>query len=183
VTQEQRPASISVTLTLQASVVSASVSIPLPTSVPLSFTITGKDRDGIARTEAIAGPNTSVVETTTYWSQITVIAASATVGSNVFVGPVDEIITKAIGLNRRSNYAGTMQISALAGTCQFDIQESLTLLMADTDPADMQWNVSQSNKSADFIAATDVHASAIRLAFDSYTSTAELQFTVSQGDW
>lgn len=143
----------------------------------ITFTVTGTDQDGKAATEAITGVTTTAVESTTYWRTITQIAADGEVTSNVFVGPVDEIITKTVPLNRRAHEAGMVQVSGLSGTCQFDIDETYIDLQ---NGATVTWVAAQANKSADLTAALDLHASGVRLKFDSYSSGAELQFSVRQ---
>ena len=145
----------------------------------VTFTVTGKDQDGIATTEDITGVTTTAVESTTYWSQITQIAADGAVGSNVFVGPVDEIISRTLPLNWRGTEAATVVVTGLSGTCQFDIDETWDD-MADNDGFNFITNLS--NQSADLKGLLTLHATACRLVFDSYTNNAELQFQVLQGN-
>lgn len=144
----------------------------------VTFTVTGKDQDGIDITEDITGVTTTAVESVNYFSQITQIAADGAVGSNVFVGPVDEIVTKTYVLNWRAAEACTVAVSALAGTCQFDIQESFD--DPENGVRNMNWIDAQADKAADLAALLTLHARAVRLRFDSYSSGAELQFAVIQ---
>ena len=145
----------------------------------VNFTVTGKDQDGNATTEVITGVTTTEVQSTTYWSQITQIAADAAVGSAVNVGPVDEIITRTLPLNWRATEAATVAISGLSGTCQYDVDETFDD-MANNDGFNFQTNLS--NQSADVSGLLTLHATACRLKFDSYSSGAELQFHVLQGN-
>lgn len=145
----------------------------------VNFTVTGKDQDGNDTTEVITGVTTTEVQSNTYWSQITQIAADAAVGSNVNVGPVDEIITRTLPLNWRATEAATIAVAGLAGTCQFDIDETFDD-MANNDGFNFITN--QSNQSADLKGVLTIHATACRLKFDSYTAGAELQFHVLQGN-
>lgn len=142
----------------------------------VAFTVTGLDQDGDAATEAITGPNNSTVQSTTFWSQITAIAADGAVGTDVTVGTVDEIVSRTFPLDWRSHEAATVAVSGLSGTCQFDIEETFDGL--GDGAASLAWLVNQSDKSADFSALLTLHARAVRLRFDSYSSGAELQFHV-----
>lgn len=147
------------------------------------FTVTGTDHDGIARTETITGVTTTAVNSVTFWRTITQIAADSAVGSNVFVGAINQIITPTLILNWRSNYAATFVVGGLAGTCQYDIEETNSEWAANTDPDDLVWAVSQSNKTADLTGSLLNYSTAVRLRFDSYSSGAELQFSVRQNDF
>ena len=147
------------------------------------FTVYGTDQDGVTRTETITGVTTTAVNSVTFWQTITRIAASAAVGSNVFVGPVNQVITPSLVLNWRNDYPATFVVSGLTGTCQYDIEETNSELNAATDPAALSWAVSQSNKSADLVGSLLNYSTAARLRFDSYSSGAELQFSARQNDW
>lgn len=148
----------------------------------VNFTVTGKNEDGIATTEVITGVTTTAVESTTYWSQITQIAADAAVGSNVFVGPVDEIITRTLPLNWRATEAATVAVTQLAGTCQYDVDETFDDVQATVPAITTTWETSLSNQTANASGLLTLHATGVRLKFDSYTDTAELQFAVIQGN-
>jgi hypothetical protein len=144
----------------------------------VNFTVTGKDQDGNDITEVITGVTTTEVQSTNYFSQITQIAADAAVGSNVNVGPVDEIITRTMPLNWRAGEAATVAVSGLAGTCQFDIDETFDPMSQNTG---FTWLTNLSNQSADVSGLLTLHATACRLKFDSYSAGAELQLAVLQG--
>jgi len=147
------------------------------------FTVYGTDQDGITRTETITGVTTTEVLSTTFWQTITRIAASATVGSNVNVGTVSQIVSPTMVLNWRNNYAATFVVGGLAGTCQYDIEETNMPITGTTDPATLVWGVTQSNKSADLTGSCLNYSTAARLRWDSYSSGAELQFSVRQNDY
>lgn len=141
------------------------------------FTVYGKNQDGVDITETITGVTTTAVESTNYWSQITRIAADAEVTSNVFVGPVDEVITKSYPLNWRCEDGATAAVTGVTGTVNYSIEESFSDPVA---PTAMVWFASQASKTADLSAVLTIHARAARLKINSYTDTAELQFTVLQ---
>lgn len=147
------------------------------------FTVTGTDQDGIARTEAITGVTTTEVVSTTFWQTISQIAASAAVGSNVNVGTTNQIISPTFPTNWRNNYPVSMTVTGLTGTCQYDIEETMSPWAANTDPTTLLWAVSQSNKSADLAVSALNYSTGIRLRFDSYTNGAELQFSLRQNDY
>jgi hypothetical protein len=144
----------------------------------VNFTVYGKNQDGVDTTEVITNVTTTAVESATYWSQITRIAADAEVTSNVFVGPVDEVITKTYPLNWRCEDGAAAAVTGVTGTINYDIDESFSDPQAGTTA--MVWFTSQDNKSADLAAVLSVHARAVRLKVNSYTDTAELQFAVVQ---
>ena len=147
------------------------------------FTVYGTDQDGIERTETITGVTTTAVNSTTFWQTITRIAASGAVGSNVFVGPVNQIVSKTLPLNWRNNWPATFVAGGVVGTLQYDIEETNSDLGAATDPATLVWGVSQSNKTADLTGSLLNYSTACRVRLDSYSSGAEMQFAVRQNDY
>jgi hypothetical protein len=52
----------------------------------VNFTVTGKDIRGAAKAETLAGPNSNTVYTTGYFYEVTSVAVSATIASDVSVG-------------------------------------------------------------------------------------------------
>jgi predicted DNA-binding ribbon-helix-helix protein len=146
------------------------------------FTVYGTDQDGLERTEEITGVTTSAVNSVTFWQTITRIAASAAVGSNVFVGPIDQIVSETLPLNWRNNYSATFVVD-VTGTLQYDIEESNSEMAAYTDPADLVWGVIQSNQTADLTGSCLNYTTAARVRWDSYSSGAEMQFSLRQNDY
>ncbi len=144
------------------------------------FTITGLDENGFVQTETVTGVTTTAVSTTKYWSQVTVIAAGAAVASNVFIGTVTgELVSPTTPVNRYSFHPAVGSISGLAGTCQFDLQETFDDLRTEAGNTGATWNNVLSNQSADVAGAATANATGIRLKFDSYSDGAELQFAVA----
>jgi len=146
------------------------------------FTVYGTDQDGIARTETITGVTTSAVNSVTFWQTITRIAADAAVGSNVFVGAIDQIVSETLPLNWRNNYSATFVVD-ITGTLQYDIEESNSEMAAYTDPVDLVWGVTQSNRTADLTGSCLNYTTAARVRWDSYSSGAEMQFSLRQNDY
>jgi len=143
------------------------------------FTITGKDQDGVSITETVTGVTTTAVSTTKYYSQVTVIAAGAQVSSNVFIGTVTgELATRSVPINRFAQTGCGVAVSAKAGTCQFDIQETFDdLESGGTENA--AWINVLGNQTADVASVATLNATGVRLIFDSYSDGAELQFHIS----
>lgn len=147
------------------------------------FTVYGTDQDGVSRTETITGVTTTAVNSTTFWQTITRIAADSAVGSNVFVGPINQIVTPTLALNWRNDFQTSVIVGGLSGTIQYDIEESLSELQGSTDPSSLVWSVSQANKTADLTGSLLNYSTAARLRVDSYSSGAELQFSARQNDY
>lgn len=147
------------------------------------FTVYGTDQDGISRTEAITGVTTTEVVSTTFWQTITRIAASAAVASNVNVGTTSQIVTQTLALNWRNDFQASVIVGGVTGTVQYDIEETVSELLGSTDPSTLVWSVSQANKTADLTGSLLNYSTACRLRVDSYSSGAELQFSVRQNDY
>lgn len=147
------------------------------------FTITGKDNDGRDTTENITGVTTTAVESTKYWKSITQIAVDRAVASNVFVGPVDEVVTPTVPLNWRSSERATYLATGLSGTINFDIDETFEDVQnIDILNSSLNWNgLDEGNTAATGPVAASLHARATRLMVNSYSSGAELQFQIIQG--
>lgn len=145
----------------------------------VTFTITGKDQDGQSITEDVTGVTTTAVSTVNYYSQVTQIAADGAVGSNVFVGTVTgELCTPTFPVNRLSDDGASVFVSGLSGTCDYDIQVTFEKLSTNYG-SDVTWLDAHAGKSADFTGAAPVGATGVRLAFNSYTNGAELQFVTA----
>ena len=74
-------------------------------------------------------------------------------------------------------------VGGLTGTCQYDIEETNMPITGATDPSTLVWGVTQANKTADLTGSCLNYSTAARLRFDSYSSGAELQFSVRQNDY
>jgi hypothetical protein len=148
------------------------------------FTITGKDQDGNSITEDVTGVNTTAVSTVNYYSQVTEIATSiAAVDSNAFVGTVTgELATPTYVLNKFSNTGAGVSVAGLAGTCVFDIQETFSDIANNASTAAV-WAVAVSDGAADTSTNLTIGATGCRLVLDSYTDTAELQFTIASNPY
>jgi len=151
-----------------------------------TYTITGTDSDGVAETEDILGPGASAsVTTTKYFLTVSSVAiASAVAGSTVDVGTVDEVVSKVIPLNYRNTEAALYSVD-VTGTIDYTVQETLDEIHDLANPsADASWfNVTAlAAKTADFMEPGRVNATCARLVVNSYTDTAEIQFTTMQNE-
>lgn len=148
------------------------------------LTLTGTDADGIAQTEAITLPNATTVESTKYWLTVTSGVTQADTVGTFDIGWVDEVMTQTLPLNYRNPEAATYSVN-VTGTVNYTVSETLDEIHNLTNPAtDASWIpiTALSAKTADLMAQGTVHASAERLVINSYTSTAEIQFTVMQNE-
>lgn len=151
-----------------------------------TYTITGTDSDGISQTEAIAGPGASAAVTTSkYFLTVSSIAiASPVVGSTVDIGTVDEAVSKTVPLNYRNYEAGTYSVD-VTGTIDYTVNETLDEIHNLTNPSvDASWFAlsALSAKTADLMSVGTVHSTACQLVVNSYTNSAEIQFTVMQNE-
>ncbi len=89
----------------------------------VTFTVVGKDTEGRALTEAIAGPNNNTVETTAYFNKVTSVSVSATIGTNAIVGTVDEIATGMVPVNHYTK--STSVLVNISGTINYTVQSLL----------------------------------------------------------
>jgi len=150
----------------------------------VTFTITGKDQYGYAITEDVTGVNNSTVETTKYFSQVTEVAADAAVGSDVEVGTVDEVITKALTLDSASNSNSSLAV-VVTGTINYTVNETFDYFNRGTSTTQIQsanwYPVSAlSSKTASVTSTGSIGATATELVVNSYSSGAEIQFSIAQ---
>ncbi len=144
----------------------------------VTFTITGKDQDGVSITEDVTGVTTTAVSSAKYYSQVTVIAADATVASNVFIGTiVGGMVSRTIPVNSHSQVTPVLAVSGLSGTCVYDLQQTFEDVFRN-GPGGASWFNVLDNQTADVSVDATVGTSAVRLKFDSYSDGAELQFHV-----
>lgn len=148
------------------------------------LTLVGTDADGIAQTENITLPNATTVESTKYWLTVTSGTTQADTVGTFDVGWVDEVMTQTMPLNYRHTEAATFAVN-VTGTIDYTVQESLNNIHLVANPStDVSWFdiPALADKTADLLAQGTVHASAGRLVVNSYTSGAEIQFTVMQNE-
>lgn len=148
------------------------------------LTLTGTDADGIAQTEAIALPNATTIETTKYWLTVPSGATQTDTINTFDIGWVDEVMTQTLPINYRHTEPATYSVD-VTGTINYTVQETLDEIHNLANPAtDASWfNISAlASKTADLLDVGTTHASASRIVVNSYTDTAEIQFTTMQNE-
>ena len=146
--------------------------------------LTGTDADGIAQTESITLPNATTIESTKYWLTVTSGATQADTVGTFDIGWVDEIMTQTLPLNYR-NYEGATFAVNVTGTIDYTVQETLDQIHNLDNPSeDASWfNITAlAAKTASLLSQGTVHTTAARLVVNSYTDTAEIQFTYMQNE-
>lgn len=150
-----------------------------------AFTIVGTNANGQSISETIAtGPNASTVVSTKLYKTITSVTPSATVAQNVEVGTVATTLSaesQVIPLTSRCGVAPTIQVD-VTGTINFSIQETF-MDPQQTSTNSIVWSTPTafSAKTADLVAQLTVHASAMKVVINSYSSGAELQAYIATG--
>ena len=149
-----------------------------------TYTVTGTNSNGNALVEAITGPGSgATIITTGYFLTVTSIAiASPVAGSTVNIGTEatsGTFITPVYPLNWRCNTPATIAITGTVGTYVVDIQETFDDIYTD-GVASATWFDKHADENADMSGVLTLHATAVRLQADSYTSGAELQFHINQ---
>lgn len=148
------------------------------------LTLVGTDPDGIAQTEDITLPNATTIESTKYWLTVPSGTTQADTVGTFDIGWVDEVMTQTIPLNYRHTEAATYSAN-VTGTIDYTVQQTLDEIHVLGNPSvDASWfNITAlAAKTADLIDVGTVHASAGRLVVNSYTTAAEIQFTVMQNE-
>ncbi len=148
------------------------------------LTLIGTDADGIVQTEAITLPNATTVESTKYWLTVTSGTTQAATVGTFDIGWVDEVMTQTIPLNYRHTEAATFAAD-ITGTINYTVEETLDEIHTKTNPSvDSSWfSLSAlASKTVDLLGVGTVHATAGRLVVNSYSSGAEIQFTVMQNE-
>lgn len=145
----------------------------------VNFTIVGTDANGRSISEVKSGPNANTVQSVNYYSTITSITTSATMGGvNITVGTSDDLATKMYPLNFYDEIAAQIAVNLVSGTATFSVQETYSAL---TSAATEVWVIptALSAKTATTVAPLDVHANACRLITTTF-SAPTLEFCIYQ---
>lgn len=151
-----------------------------------SFTIVGTNANGEAISEVIAtGPSNSTVVSTKLYKTIVSVTPGATIASDVEVGTVATTLSaesKIIPLNYYANTATTISVD-VTGTINFTVYEAFSPV-ARVAPSAVVWNsvTALASKTADTTSLITLHATAVKIVINSYSSGAELQMYVNEGD-
>ena len=142
--------------------------------------LTGTDPEGRVQTETVNLPGSSAtIESVGYFLTLTSVVPSATIGSDTMdIGWVDEVATSTYPLNYRTEVAPTVSVD-VTGTIDFTVQETFDDVLGG-DTAVWAAITALSGKTADTTAQSSLHATAVRLIINSYSSGAELQMNIIQ---
>jgi len=152
------------------------------------FTITGQDEYGVDITEVVTGVDTSGVETTNYYSQVTVIAVTVAEAAAVFVGTINgAMVGPSIVLNRYSQSGAAVSIAGMSGTMSWSIEQTFDPVAQTGISTSVVWappgDTALTTTTANASGALERSATGVRLVINSYTDTAELQFSVASNPY
>ena len=156
----------------------------------VNFTITGKDAQGIAVTEVLAGPSNNTVTSVKAYATITSIAASGAVGTNTSAGISGVATSRYIPIeNRAGSWNVGIAVDLGGGTSTFDVDVTYDDIYAQYDsvpwqqsPASLTWftPTAFSAKSANTDGALSQPCTAVRFRTESYTGTPTIKCHIIQ---
>lgn len=151
-----------------------------------SFIIVGTNAAGEAQSETIAvGPSSSTVVSTKLYKTITSVTPGATIASDVEVGTVATTLsaeTSVIPLEYSCSTTPTYFVN-VTGTINYTISETFMDVYDNTFANQVFIALSaHTAKTADTVAVGTLHACGLKVIINSYSSGAELQVYVNQGD-
>ena len=153
----------------------------------ITFTVAGKDADGVTISDTFAGGNTTTASSTYYFKSVTGVSASAATASTVTVGPLSTngAVSKSLRLNSKAENFKVGLFADVTGTLTYSVE------YAYEQPED-SYSVSYSS-SADWRVVDGLSAqttdqqsnlaypvNAVRLKITSYTS-GSVKLTATQG--
>lgn len=149
-----------------------------------TFTITGTDADGVAQSEAIAGPNgVATVSSTKYFKTVTSVTVSATTGADTFdIGWTAVAVSATFPLNWRERDFQVSLGLIITGTINVTVQHTLDALHAEY-VASPSWfpHSSLVSKTASADGNYAFPVTATRLLINSVTAGATVGFRIVQG--
>jgi len=147
-----------------------------------TLTITGFDADGRAQTENLAAPNTSAtVVSAKFYSQITQISISATIGADTFSAAYGNLfVSPTYKIAASEAYPGTYFFGKQSGTITWNVQVTPEVVASATDQESVSWvtpNASLTTQSASSTAAQNIAPGykAFRIKVASYSNGATLK--------
>ena len=149
-----------------------------------TYTITGTDPDGIAQTEDITGPDSTLsVTTVKYFKTVTSISiASPVAGSTVTIGTTGVLSTQTVPLNYRDVDAATHAVD-VSGTINYSLRETLDQIHTLTNPSyDASWFPLTAAASNDVLGTGTVNVTACQLIVNSYSTGATIKYTIQQNE-
>lgn len=145
-----------------------------------TFTVTGTDPDGKAQTEDITGPSTATVESDSYWATVTEISADAACAGNISSGTVDEFVTNTIPIENSETDGSTVSLENFTGAINVTIEEAFSRIQYTDNIAFYTGPTALQGVTAQATDQMSIHASALRLKCNSYTSGAQLSMVINQ---
>lgn len=151
-----------------------------------SFTIVGTNSNGESISEVIAtGPSSSTVVSTKLYKTITSVTPGATIASNVEVGTVATTLSaesQIVPLPYMEGIAATIAVD-VTGTINFTVKEThFPALSGGVDSIVFTDITALTTKTADTTSTSAVHATAVKVVINSYSSGAELQMRIVTGN-
>lgn len=150
----------------------------------VTFTITGTNRNGDAKTETITGPDSTTVTSTGNFKTITQVAISDAGTGSIEVGTGTTLQTAPVpvdvyrgGISYRVDLTNAGGSSSLTVTSQFTLDDVLKSTF-DEDTAD--WITDENAKTSDFEGSTTVPIRALRLSVSGIEASDAINFTILQ---
>ncbi len=151
-----------------------------------SFTIVGTNAHGESQTEIIAtGPSSSTVVSVKLYKTITSVTPGATIASNVEVGTVATTLSAESDYKALEHYNGSTPtyFVDVTGTINYTLSECFMDVNSYT-AAELVWMPLSAHtaKTADTVAVGTLHATAVKAIANSYSTGAEMQVYINQGN-
>lgn len=150
-----------------------------------TLTFVGLDPDGRAQSETIAAPaGSATVTTTNYYSYLTSVTPSATIGADTFsIGWPNTFVTKSFPINwRRGQASLDLQVT---GTLNWDLNQTYDDIQFKTGA--FSWSVktpaSEAGQTGNLSLVYLAHPKAIRIKFNSYSAGATMTMSYTQLDY
>lgn len=150
-----------------------------------NLTFVGLDPDGRAQTETISAPaGSATVTTTLYYSYLTSVTPSATIGADTFsIGWPNTFVTKTYPINfRRGQASLDLRVT---GTLNWDLNQTYDDIQTKTTA--FSWSVktpaTESGQTGDLSLIYQAHPKAIRIKFNSYNTGATMTVSYTQLDY
>ncbi len=147
-----------------------------------TFTITGTDANGVAMTDAIAGPNgVATVTSTKRFKTVTSVTVSATTGADTFdIGWTALASTPWVPLDVTQNpFEVGIGAALVSGTVNYDLEHTYDDIETNATVQVAYNNATMAAKTASFDVGLAYPVKAVRLDINSHTS-AVMRFTVLQ---
>lgn len=150
----------------------------------ITFTLTGLDADGLAQTEAVTGPNATTVASAKYFSSLTSVSVSSTLGANTAdIGVKDDAVSPTFVLDYTANPFSVGLMADVSGTIDYTVQYTIQNVFGSTQPSALTWlnHATMAAQTADAVGNYAFNVQATRLLINSLTAGATIRFSIMQG--